>query len=123
MVELIAYTALLYLVQLMLPNFLKKDSEHRETAAKAVKNLQESLPVFFTLAVLSIVQGADVNLSLAFYWLLSRVLFVVLYVTGLGRKVKPVEESDYPPQMIRSLVWAGSIALLISMTINLIQSI
>jgi len=52
MIEIIAGTALLYLVQLLLPMRLKTGSEQAKRADKAVKNLGESLPVFFTLAVL-----------------------------------------------------------------------
>ena len=55
MIEIIAGTALLYLVQLLLPMRLKTGSEQAKRADKAVKNLGESLPVFFTLAVLSVV--------------------------------------------------------------------
>ena len=57
MIEVIAGTALLYLVQLLLPMRLKRGSEQAKRAAQAVKNLGESLPVFFTLAVLSVVLG------------------------------------------------------------------
>ena len=119
MINLIALTALVYLVQLLLPLFLKEGSGKRERASKALNNLAESLPVFFTLAILSIVLGIEENTSLALYWLISRVIFAVLYATGIGRQ--PAKEgSTYEPQVIRSLMWFISIILLIWMTIKLI---
>ena len=86
MIEIIAGTALLYLVQLLLPMRLKTGSEQAKRAAQAVKNLGESLPVFFTLAVLSVVLGVDENTSIALYWLITRLLYLVIYVTGIGRQ-------------------------------------
>ena len=119
MINIIASTALVYLIQLMLPLFLKEDSGERDRASKALNNLAESLPVFFTLAILSIVLGIEENTSLALYWLISRVLFAVLYTTGIGKK--PAKEgTTYEPQAIRSLMWLISIILLIWMTIRLI---
>jgi len=119
MINIIASTALVYLIQLMLPLFLKEDSGERDRASKALNNLAESLPVFFTLAILSIVLGIEENTSLALYWLISRVLFAVLYTTGIGKK--PAKEgTTYEPQAIRSLMWLISIILLIWMTIHLI---
>ena len=119
MINLIALTALVYLVQLLLPLFLKEGSGKRERASKALNNLAESLPVFFTLAILSIVLGIEENTALAMYWLISRIVFAVLYTTGIGKK--PAKEgTTYEPQVIRSLMWFISIILLIWMTINLI---
>ena len=119
MINLIALTALVYLVQLLLPLFLKEGSGKRERASKALNNLAESLPVFFTLAILSIVFGIEENTALAMYWLISRIVFAVLYTTGIGRKA-PVEPSGYEPQVIRSLMWFISVILLIWMTIKLV---
>ena len=119
MINLIALTALVYLVQLLLPLFLKEGSGKRERASKALNNLAESLPVFFTLAILSIVLGIEENTALAMYWLISRIVFAVLYTTGIGKK--PAKEgTTYEPQAIRSLMWFISIILLIWMTIRLI---
>ena len=118
MINVIAATALVYLIQLLLPLFLKEGSE-RDRASKALNNLGESLPVFFAVAILSVVLGIEENTSLALYWLISRVLFAVLYATGIGKK--PAKEgTTYEPQVIRSLMWFISIILLIWMTINLI---
>ena len=119
MINLIALTALVYFVQLLLPLFLKEGSGERERASKALNNLAESLPVFFTLAILSIVLGIEENTALAMYWLISRIVFAVLYTTGIGRKA-PVEPSGYEPQVIRSLMWFISVIILIWMTIKLI---
>ena len=119
MINIIACTALLYLLQLLLPIFLKKGSVQAERASKAVNNLGESLPVFFTLAVLSVVLGVEENISIALSWLIARLLFVVIYISGIGRQEKQVD-SGYEPQIIRSLIWFVSIGLLIWMTINLI---
>jgi uncharacterized MAPEG superfamily protein len=119
MINLIALTALVYLVQLLLPLFLKEDSGEKERASKALNNLGESLPVFFAVAILSVVLGIEENNSLALYWLISRLLFAVLYTTGIGKK--PAKEgTTYEPQTIRSLMWFISIILLIWMTVNLI---
>ena len=119
MINIIACTALLYLLQLLLPIFLKAGSGQAERASKAVNNLGESLPVFFTLAVLSVVLGVDENISIALSWLIARLLFVAIYISGIGRQEKQVD-SGYEPQIIRSLMWFVSIGLLIWMTINLI---
>jgi uncharacterized MAPEG superfamily protein len=119
MTILIALTALLYFVQLMLPFFLKEASGERERSTKAFNNLSESVVVFFALATLSIVIGIEENTFLALCWLISRIIFLILYTTGVGRK--PAKEgSDYEPQAIRSLVWFVSVILLIWMTVNII---
>ena len=61
MTILIALTALLYFVQLMLPFFLKEASGERERSTKAFNNLSESVVVFFALTTLSIVLGIEEN--------------------------------------------------------------
>ena len=120
MINIIACTALLYLIQLLLPSLTKKVGEDvSERSNKSVHNLRESLPVFFALAILSIVLGVEENTALAMYWLISRVIFAVLYSTGIGRK-PAAEDSTYEPQLIRSLIWEISVFLLITMAVNLI---
>ena len=119
MINIIASTALVYLIQLLLPLFLKEGSGERDRASKALNNLGESLPVFFAVAILSVILGIEENTALAMYWLISRIVFAVLYTTGIGRKA-PVEPSGYEPQVIRSLMWFISVILLIWMTIKLI---
>ena len=119
MIKIIAFTALVYLVQLLLPLFLKEGKKEKERAAKALNNLGESLPIFLALAILSIVLGIEENTALGLSWLVSRILFAALYISGIGRQA-PKEGSDYEPQAIRSLVWFVSVILLIWMTVNLI---
>ncbi len=119
MINLIAGTALLYFIQLLLPNILKSNGDQAKRADKAVKNLMESLPVFFTVAILSVVMGSDENISLALYWLISRVLYATIYVSGVGMKTAEGDASK-TLQPLRSLIWVASAVLLISMTTNLI---
>jgi|TARA_B110000459_G_C16503717_1_gene444607 uncharacterized MAPEG superfamily protein len=119
MVNLIAGTALLYFIQLLLPNILKSNGDQAKRADKAVKNLMESLPVFFTVAILSVVMEIDENMSLACYWLVSRVLYALIYVSGIGMKTAAGASSKIL-QPLRSIVWVASAILLIIMTTNLI---
>ena len=71
----------------------------------ATKNLQESLPIFFACAVLSIVMEVD-SLSYALTWLILRIIYFLCY----AYKLNPY----------RSIAWMGSIICLILMAINLI---
>ncbi|MDA9341244.1 MAPEG family protein [Gammaproteobacteria bacterium] len=120
MTHIILFTGLLYLVQLILPMPLTKRSGEAagERAKKAVHNLRESLPVFFTFALLSMHLEVEANVLVASIWLALRIIFVLLYITGLH--TKPVNEAGYVAQPIRSLAWFGSIVCLIMMGINLI---
>ena len=120
MINLIAWTACLYLVQLMLPNFLKSGSNNSIRARKAFRNLGESLPIFLTVAILSIVLSVEANTALAMYWLIARVLFLVIYVSGVGKKNKESEGEGNEPQLIRSVVWIASVVILILMLKNLL---
>lgn len=120
MINIIAFTALLYLIQLLLPSFTTKAGEGvTERSNKSVHNLMESLPIFLALAILSIHGNVEENTNLALYWLISRVVFAVLYSTGIGKK-PAAENSTYEPQLIRSIIWMVSVGLLIAMTVNLI---
>ena len=76
MINIIALTTLLYLIQLLTPNFFKKKSGYSNRATKALKNLSESLPVFLAIAILSIVLEVEANTSVAIYWLVARLIFV-----------------------------------------------
>ena len=97
MTTLIILTATLYLVgiftQVLLNqnnlNFLlgNREGEVEESAMvgrtrRANNNLLESLPVFFVLAVLSLMLEVD-NYNLAMYWLGLRFLYFLTYVFGL----------------------------------------
>jgi uncharacterized MAPEG superfamily protein len=119
MVTFISLTLLLYLIQLILPNALKAGAGHAKRAAKALKNLSESLPVFLAIAILSIVLSVDENTMLALYWLIARLVFAVIYVSGFGLDNKSEESQGPDKQPLRSFVWAGSMAILIAMTLNL----
>ena len=99
MINLIAWTACLYLVQLMLPNFLKSGSNNSKRARKAFRNLGESLPIFL---------------------MISRVLFLIIYISGVGKKNKGAEGDGNEAQPIRSLVWMVSVVLLVLMAKNLL---
>lgn len=72
---------------------------------RAKLNLQESLPAFLALCLLSIQMDID-NLSLATTWLALRVVYVPLYISG----------GSY----IRSLVWIASTVCMIMMAIQLL---
>ena len=56
---------------------------------------------------------------LALYWLIARLVFAVIYVSGFGLDNKPEESQGPDRQPLRSFVWAGSIVILIAMTLNL----
>ena len=120
MVTIILSTALLYLIQLVLQSGLRRSAgDISERTNKAVHNLRESLPVFFTLAILSIYLEIEANTQLATYWLIVRVIFALVYISGVS--LKPATEgSTYETQPLRGLAWAISIFLLIKMGLNLI---
>ena len=121
MITLILYTALLYLIQMITAALLRERASAavKSRADNAVHNLRESLPVFFALAILSIHLGVDANFYLAAYWLIARVIYAVIYITGIGLQ-SPKEGSTYVPQPVRGLVWGVSIALQVNMGIKII---
>ncbi len=123
MIGMILWSLLLLLVQLMLPNVIallggqvstaylfgaRDQSPDTSTAIqraqRASSNLLETLPGFWVLAVLSIVNGSDV-LMFAQIWLALRVLYVPVYLAGVV--------------YLRSLLWIGAVACLIGMTLPL----
>ena len=61
MISFIVWSIYLYLVQLMLPNFIKSRIEYSERASKALRNLGESFPIFLSLAILSIVLSSGLQ--------------------------------------------------------------
>tara|TARA_Y100000022_G_scaffold72359_1_gene62278 strand:- start:622 stop:990 length:369 start_codon:yes stop_codon:yes gene_type:complete len=81
------------------------ESLHCARAKRAAANLQESLPAFLALGVLSLVLQVD-NAALMTYWLVLRAAFVVTYIAGLI--------------YIRTLLWLGSLACLIMMALALL---
>ena len=76
-----------------------------ERAKRAAANLQESLPAFLALGVLSIVLEVD-NSTLMTYWLLLRIAFAISYIAG----------TIY----IRTILWLGSLACLVMMALALL---
>ena len=82
-----------------------KESIHCSRAKRAAANLQESLPAFLVLSVLSVILQVD-NSSLMTYWLALRVAFAVSYIVGLI--------------YIRTAFWLGSLACLVMMAISLL---
>ena len=80
--------------------------------ASASDNLRQSLPLFLTFAVLSVVMGmGEVNLMLAKVWLGLRIAYLVGAAMDL-----------YSIPMIRPLIWLPSIVILVMMGLNLCVS-
>ena len=125
MLEIILITGLLVFVQLTLPTMLAvatgsatanylaspRDVPMENMAAsvarakRAGNNLLETLPVFLTLAALSIIMEVQ-TAELAAIWLGLRVAYVFAYLMHI----------DY----IRTLIWFGSVFCLIMMGLALI---
>ena len=72
---------------------------------RASSNLQESLPAFLALAILSIITEMD-NTMYAMTWVFLRFLYLLVYAAGI--------------LYIRPVVWLGSIICLILMGLALI---
>jgi uncharacterized MAPEG superfamily protein len=124
MIYIVLSTMLLYFIHLALPKVLTFKN-HRDFSPiqvrldkdpnipsyvgrihSATKNLQESLPVFFACAVLSIVTNVD-STSFGLAWIILRVIYLFLY----AYKLNPY----------RTIAWLGSVVCLILMALNLIQ--
>ena len=120
MIEIILYTLLLYFLQLFLPVTLKRriTEEMFQRSRRATENLKESLPAFLALAILSIILDVQGNVGTAFFWLLLRVIFAAVYISGFN--LKAANESGHQAQPLRSFVWALSIVALFDMAINFI---
>ena len=72
---------------------------------RASSNLQESLPAFLALAILSVITEVD-NTMYAMTWVFLRFLYLLVYATGI--------------LYIRTVVWLGSIVCLVLMGLALI---
>ena len=123
MLYVVLGTMLMYLIHLALPKVLTyknhrdfspievrlaRDSNIPDYVSRmhsATRNLQESLPIFFACAVLSIVMGND-SLSYALTWLILRIIYFLCY----AYKLNPY----------RTVAWLGSVICLILMAVNLI---
>ena len=77
--------------------------------ASASDNLRQSLPLFLTFAVLSVVMGmGEINLMLAKIWFGLRIAYLVGAAVDL-----------YSIPMVRPLIWLPSIIVLVMMGLNL----
>ena len=74
-------------------------------AIRAATNLQESLPAFLALALLSMHLSVDLT-GLAFWWLILRVAHLISYIAGIA--------------LLRTLSWVGSLITLIMMALALV---
>ena len=74
-------------------------------AMRAATNLQESLPAFLALALLSMHLSVDLT-GLAFWWLILRIAHLITYISGIA--------------LLRTLSWLGSLVTLIMMALALI---
>ena len=72
-------------------------------ANRALKNLFETLPIFIGLVLISIIKEVD-NSSLALLWLISRTIYIPLYIFGIN--------------YLRTAVWAIGLICLIMMSVN-----
>ena len=124
MLEIILISLILYLIQFwVIPALLNFNnftyllssrdgrvqlSDATKRVIRASENLKESLPIFLTLAILSIIMEKD-NTLLASYWLILRIGHFITYSFGIMFLY------------IRSVIWIGSIVCLILMSITLIN--
>ena len=74
-------------------------------AMRAATNLQESLPAFLALALLSMHLSVDLT-GLAFWWLILRIAQLITYIAGIA--------------LLRTISWLGSLITLIMMALALI---
>ena len=74
-------------------------------ANRAATNLQESLPAFLALALLSMHLSVDLT-GLAFWWLILRVAHLITYIAGIA--------------LLRTLSWLGSLVTLVMMALALL---
>ena len=81
----------------------QKTSEFFGRANRALKNLFETLTIFIGLVLISIIKEVD-NSSLALLWLISRTIYIPLYIFGVN--------------YLRTAVWAIGLICLIMMSIK-----
>ena len=88
--------------------FSSRDNEantsiYIDRANRSLNNLFETLPIFIGLVLLSIINDVD-NSLLAMIWLLSRIIYVPVYIAGIN--------------YLRTGIWAIALICLIIMSIN-----
>jgi uncharacterized MAPEG superfamily protein len=75
-----------------------------ERVQRAAINLQESMPAFLTICLLAIISSKDL-VVLGTAWLLLRVIYLLCYSFGI--------------LYVRSLVWIGSVIVMVLMAVGL----
>ena len=88
--------------------FSSRDNEantsiYIDRANRSLNNLFETLPIFIGLILLSIMNDVD-NSLLAMIWLLSRIIYVPVYIVGIN--------------YVRTGIWAIALICLIMMSLN-----
>jgi uncharacterized MAPEG superfamily protein len=80
-----------------------------QRAARALNNMHEALPVFLALALMNLIAGTAAAMATtgALVFLIARVLYVPLYLSGVS--------------WLRSLVWTGGWVGLVLMLIPLLD--
>ena len=78
-------------------------SIYEDRANRALKNLFETFPIFIGVVLLSITKDVD-NTSLALFWVIARVIYIPIYVSGIN--------------YLRTGIWAISLITLILMSIK-----
>ncbi len=80
-------------------------------AARALANMQEALPLFLGLALMNMIvaPGATDAVTGAWVFLVARVLYVPVYMSGVS--------------VVRTLVWAGGLAGLLIMAAPLVDRV
>jgi len=124
MIEIILLSLLLSIIQFwVIPLFLNLKSinylfsnrdeilqlsQVTKRVLRASDNLKESLPIFLTISILTIILDKD-NTLLASYWLILRIGHLLTYSFGITFL------------NIRSILWLGSMVCLILMAITIIK--
>ena len=81
----------------------QETSEFFRRANRALNNLFETFPIFIGLVLISIIKEVD-NSSLALLWVISRTVYIPLYIFGIN--------------YLRTAVWAIGLICLIMMSIK-----
>ena len=82
-----------------------KISAQAQRANRALKNLLETFPIFIGITLLSLIKDVD-NSTVAFFWLIFRIIYVPVYVLGIN--------------YLRTGVWTASLVCLILMGLKFI---
>ena len=80
-------------------------SVQAQRANRALKNLLETFPIFIGITLLSLIKDVD-NSTVAFFWLIFRIIYVPVYVLGIN--------------YLRTGIWTASLICLILMGLKFI---